>query len=92
MQLKLSRSGGLVGKRMTGEIQVDISNEEWTRLSSAIKIERPDPDKRKKDAFNYSIEIIGNEDSKIAFNPNRVPEQYHKLFKSLFDALKPEDK
>jgi hypothetical protein len=89
MKIRLNKSGGLIGKRMRSEIDRELSEEEWNELSEQIVISSPPVNKRKKDAFNYTIQL--GDEAPVPIDPSKIPQKFYPLFKELFDALKPAD-
>lgn len=91
MKIKLTKSGGLIGKKLEAETDWHFSDEEWQELSASIQAKMASSDKRIKDAFNYTLQIKGDDNTKTPINPALVPEKFREVFKKLFDGLKAKD-
>ena len=88
MNIKLVQSGGLGGKKMTAVAASKLSAEEWNELIAVTK--KKASNKRSPDAFHYTIQKDGDENSKAVIDISSIPEKHEGLFKKLFDKLTPE--
>jgi hypothetical protein len=89
MKLRLNRSGGLTGKLMQAEVEWELSEKDYQKLVSTVRIVKPSSLKKKKDVFTYTLDKIGAKETSTVIDPGKVPSQYDSLFKALFESLKP---
>lgn len=91
MKVKLTKTGGLMGVRMSAESDWDIDEQDWKELVSAIeKKEVPTSQRKKRDAFHHSLQKGDDPKSRVPVNISKVPEKYAHLFKPLFEKMKAE--
>lgn len=88
MIIKLIKTGGIIGKKLTATAEWNFSAAEFATLINAIK--RGESGQRKKDAFNYSIQQSADETTRVPISIQLIPEKYNAFFKELFDNLKAE--
>ena len=55
MEIKLTQSGGLAGKKMEAIVNSKLSEKEWDALLEAVA-KKPEKADKAKDSFNYTIE------------------------------------
>jgi hypothetical protein len=89
MKLRLSRSGGLTGKIMQGEVKCELTEKDYQHLVSSIRIAETSSLRKKKDAFTYTLEKVGTKPASTVIDPEKVPPAYDPIFKALFESLKP---
>jgi len=87
MKIKLVRSGGIAGKKMSASADHKLTKEEWDELVAASK-KGTSSTRGIKDGFNYVLQNEEDENSKTVIDINAIPEKYERLFKKLFDNLK----
>ncbi len=87
MQVKLIKTGGLAGKKMSASQEWKFSDDEWNELIEAIE-KRETTAKRVPDAFHYALQK-GNEEE-IKVDIGSIPLKYEGFFKKLFEDLKVE--
>ena len=87
MQVKLIKTGGLAGKKMSASQEWKFSDDEWNELIGAIG-KKETTAKRIPDAFHYALQR-GNEEE-IKVDIGSIPPKYEGFFKKLFEDLKVE--
>ena len=87
MQVKLIKTGGLLGKKMSASEEWKFSDAEWDELIKAIE-KKEKTDKRMPDAIHYALQKGHGEEIKLDINS--IPSKYESFFKKLFDELKAE--
>jgi hypothetical protein len=85
MQVKLIKTGGLLGKKMSSSREWEFSNEDWNELIQAVEKKTS---KRIPDATHYAMQK-GNEEE-IRIDISSIPSRYQPFFKKLFEDLKAE--
>ena len=88
MQITLTQSGGIAGKKMKGSSQSALTDKDWEALIEAIKVDTTEKS-RNRDAFSYTLQKKGDEGSTTSINIGAIPDGHNDLFKKLFDSLKP---
>ena len=86
MQVKLIKTGGLLGKKLSSSDEWKFSNEEWNELIRAI--EKKGATKRIPDATHYALQKENEEEIKVDIGA--IPSKYQSFFKKLFEDLKVE--
>ena len=66
MKVKLIKSGGFIGKKMTAVTEWNFSASEWKELIDAIQ--REEDGRKKRDAFNYSLQQGDDDTTKVPIN------------------------
>jgi hypothetical protein len=83
MKIKLIRTGGFIPVTKSAEADVDITDQELSRL---LEMVQPDPDApRIKDGHNYIISV-GTTSKPVDLE--KVPDEYKDLFGKLKSELK----
>lgn len=88
MQITLTQSGGLTGKKMTAFVNVLLTEKQWDLLIIAVK-SKGAKDRKNKDAFTYTLQKNDEAQTKTSIDISAIPETYNDLFKKLFEGLKP---
>lgn len=88
MQITLTQSGGIAGKKMTASLNSALTDKDWEALIEVIKVDTSEKN-RKRDAFSYTLQKKGDEGSKKNIDIGAIPDVHNDLFKKLFDSLKP---
>ncbi len=86
MTIKLIKSGGFIGKKLTATAEWNYSAAEWMALINTIKRDESGP--RKKDAFNYAVQQGDDETTRVPISIQLIPEKYNAFFKELFSNMK----
>ena len=86
--IKLIKSGGFVGNKMSASTAWKFSAGEWEELVDAIK--REEGKTKAKDAFHYSIQKNDDENSRVPVNIQTIPDKFNGIFKELFDNMRAE--
>ena len=87
MNIKLTQSGGITGKKMTAVTNINLSLEDWNTLITQIQ-KNPDDKRTKKDAHHYTLQQTSDDSTKTLIDLDAIPEKHDVLFKKLFDNLK----
>ena len=87
MQIKLTQSGGLTGKKMSAVTNTNLSTDEWHALITELKKDT-DEKRTKKDAHHYTLQQTSDDSTKTLIDLDAIPEKHDALFKKLFDNLK----
>lgn len=87
MQVKLIKTGGLLGKTMSSSQEWEFSENEWDELIRAVE-KKEKTSKRMPDATNYALQKGDGDEIKVDISS--VPSKYQSFFKKLFDGLKTE--
>ena len=87
MQVKLIKTGGLLGKKMSASQEWKFSDEEWDELIKAIE-KKETTAKRIPDAIHYALQKENGEEFKLDIGS--IPSKYQSFFKKLFEDLKAE--
>ena len=88
MQIRLTQSGGLAGKKMTALVNVLLTEKQWNLLIAAVKSNGA-KNSKSKDAFTYTLQKNEEEETKKSIDISAIPDAYNDLFKKLFEGLKP---
>ena len=88
LNIKLIKSGGLIGKKMSASAEWTFSDKEWQDLLAAIK--REEGAGKMRDAFHYSVQLGDDENSRVPVSIQGIPSKYSAVFKKLFDNMKAE--
>lgn len=88
MQIILTQSGGIAGKKLTASLNSTLTDKEWKILIDTIKINAAEKS-NKRDAFSYTLQKNDEEATKTRIDISTIPVAYNDLFKKLFDGLKP---
>jgi len=88
LNIKLIKSGGPVGNKMSASTAWNFSDAEWHELVAAIT--RSEGQSKARDAFHYSIQKDDDADSRVPISIERIPSKFSAVFKELFDGMKPE--
>lgn len=88
MQIILTQSGGFAGKKLIASSDSTLTEKDWEDLIDTIKITTIDKNK-KRDAFSYTLQKKEEAASKTSIDISALPDAHNKLFKKLFDDLKP---
>lgn len=88
MQITLTQSGGIVGKKMTASLNSALTDKDWQALIEAIKVDTTEK-RSKRDAFSYTLQKKEDEGSITNIDIGAIPDVHNDLFKKLFDSLKP---
>jgi hypothetical protein len=86
MKIILTKTGGVAGVQMQAIINYTLTNEAWDELINAVEKKGA---KKIKDAFNYALQIAGNEKSRVVIDPALTPAKYDTLMQQLFNNLLP---
>lgn len=86
--IKLIKSGGPVGNKMSASTEWNFSSAEWSELVHAIR--RSEGAGKSRDAFHYSIQQGEDESSRVPVNIQSIPDRFEATFKKLFDGMKAE--
>ena len=86
--IKLVKSGGLVGNKMSATAPWNFSDADWNELVAAIQ--RPETTSKARDTFHYSIQKNGDADSRVPISIQNIPAKFNAVFKDLFEGMKPE--
>ena len=87
MEIKLTQSGGLAGKKMEAIVNSKLSEKEWDALLEAVA-KKPEKAGKAKDAFSYTLEKSDGDKTIKVIDIQAIPEIYNDLFKKIFDELK----
>jgi oligoribonuclease NrnB/cAMP/cGMP phosphodiesterase (DHH superfamily) len=87
MQVKLIKTGGLLGKKMSASQEWKYSDEDWKELVQTIE-KKETTAKRIPDAFHYALQKGNGEEIKIDISS--IPSKYQSFFERLFENLKSE--
>jgi hypothetical protein len=87
VDIKLIKSGGPVGNKMSASAAWKFSDAEWQDLVKAIK--REEGQTKARDAFHYSIQKNDDADSRVPVSIQNIPEKFSAVFKELFEGMKP---
>lgn len=87
MQVKLIKTGGLLGKTMSSSQEWEFSENEWDELIHAAE-KKEKISKRIPDATNYALQK--GEGDEIKVDIGSVPDKFQPFFKKLFEGLKTE--
>lgn len=85
MQIKLIKTGGLLGKTMSASQEWKFSDDEWAELIQAIERKQATA-KRIPDAVHYALQKENGQEIKIDIGS--IPAKYDAFFKKLFESLK----
>lgn len=88
MQITLTQSGGLAGKKLAASLNSTLTDKEWKILIDTIKANVAEKSK-KRDAFSYTLQKKEEEATKTSIDISAIPAAYDDLFKKLFDGLEP---
>lgn len=88
MQITLTQSGGLAGKKLAASLNSTLTDKEWKILIDTIKANVAEKSK-KRDAFSYTLQKKEEEATKTSIDISAIPAVYDDLFKKLFDGLEP---
>lgn len=88
MQITLTQSGGIAGKKMTASLNSTLTDKDWEALIEAIKVDTTEKSS-KRDAFSYTLQKKKDEGSITSIDIGAIPDAHNDLFKKLFDSLKP---
>ena len=88
MTIKLIKSGGFIGKKMSASTAWNFSTKEWDELVDAIK--RQEGAAKTKDAFHYALQQDEDESSRVPVSIQNIPTKFSTVFKALFDNMKAE--
>jgi len=86
VNIKLIKSGGPVGNKMSATAAWKFSDVEWQELVNAIR--RDDGPTKSRDAFHYSIQKGEDADSRVPVSIQHIPEKFNAVFKELLDGMK----
>ena len=87
MQVKLIKTGGLLGKKMSASQEWKYSEEDWNELIQTIE-KKETTAKRIADAVHYALQKGSGEEIKIDIGS--IPSKYQSFFEKLFENLKGE--
>jgi hypothetical protein len=85
MQIKLKRSGGIIGLKQEATAEADWTEKELDALLSSLKREE-ETNSKQKDATYYSLEVNG---ISIPIDLNKIPRAHKPFFDKLKANLKP---
>ena len=88
MEIKLTQSGGLAGKKMEATVDSKLSEKEWEQLLEAVS-KKTEKSNKMKDAITYTIQQNEDEATKMAIDITAIPEEHNDLFTKIFNELKP---
>lgn len=88
MQITLTQSGGLAGKKLAASLNSTLTDKDWKILIDTIKANVTEKSK-KRDAFSYTLQKKEEEATKTSINISAIPAAYDDLFKKLFEGLEP---
>ena len=87
MEVKLIKTGGLLGKKMSASQEWGFSEKEWEELIRAVE-KKDKESKRIPDATHY---VLQKEDGdEIKLDISSIPSKYQPFFKKMFEDLKVE--
>jgi hypothetical protein len=87
MEVKLIKTGGLLGKKMSASREWGFSEKEWEELIRAVE-KKDKESKRIPDATHY---VLQKEDGdEIKLDISSIPSKYQPFFKKMFEDLKVE--
>jgi hypothetical protein len=87
MEVKLIKTGGLLGKKMSASQEWEFSEKEWEELIRAVE-KKDKESKRIPDATHY---VLQKEDGdEIKLDISSIPSKYQPFFKKMFEDLKVE--
>jgi hypothetical protein len=89
VKLKLIQSGGIAGKIMEAEASSKLKEEDFEALLKTVKTRRTRG--KMKDAETYMLQKSDDDKTAIAIDINAIPPSHNKLFKKLFENLRPKD-
>lgn len=89
MKIKLIKTGGIAGKKMSAVAATNFNQADWDTLIRLIKREEKGPGK-KRDAFNYQLQQDDDDSTKTPIHIQDIPEKYRAVFKELFENMKVE--
>jgi hypothetical protein len=87
MEVKLIKTGGLLGKKMSASQEWSFSEKEWEELIRAAEKKEKDS-KRIPDATHYVLQKENGEEIKLDISS--IPSKYQPFFKKMFEDLKVE--
>jgi len=87
MQVKLIKTGGVLGKTMSSSQEWEFSEKEWGELIEAVE-KKEKASKRIPDATNYALQKENGDEIRVDISS--VPPKYQSFFKKLFEGLKVE--
>ena len=82
-RIQLIRSGGLMGKIMKAQTEMNLTEQDLEELIGQLGSEK---NKNARDAFHHTL-IIGTK--KFAFDPEKIKGKFRKMIRELEDNLKP---
>ena len=88
MEIKLTQSGGLSGKKIEATVNSELSEKEWKDLLEAVSKKAKNRNNF-KDAITYTIQKKEDETTKMAIDITDIPEVHNDLFTKIFNELKP---
>ena len=88
MEIKLTQSGGLAGKKMEATVDSKLSEKEWKDLLEAIS-KKTENSNTIKDGFTYTLQKNEDNTTKMAIDITAIPEVHNDLFTKIFNELKP---
>ena len=88
MQITLTQSGGIAGKKLTTSLNTTLTYKEWELLLGTIKIDTTEKS-RKRDTLSYTLQKKDDKGSITSIDIGAIPDAHTDLFKKLFDGLKP---
>ena len=88
MEIKLTQSGGLAGKKMEATVESKLSEKEWDQLLEVVS-KKTENNNKMKDAITYTIQKNEDETTKMAIDITAIPEVHNDLFTKIFNELKP---
>ena len=86
LNIKLIKSGGFIGKKMTASAEWTLSAKDWDELVETIR--RQEGTTRMRDAFHYSLQKNDDEQSRVPVSIQNIPPKFSAVFKELFDNMK----